>query len=253
MNFQYSVVTTQPGDLIQVIFRGVGINVGPLNEFEFQKFCAGQPFAFRNYRTSPVHIRPHSAGRWHVVVHFGGNPGSVTAVTVIPYRLIRTTMQGCVGVNRVMPEIPAQRVALSYYTGEPIQVADEIEVFYQDLHGIPHRGIVHSFQVGPMGTTGIKVIHNSKRDGGVSFISFSDFAQGNPVNLRRRAASPRHTSQIIERAESAIHHPYNWWLSNCEHFTDWCYTGRAGESDTKKAGSLVAAGIAAAIWLWRSE
>jgi hypothetical protein len=140
-----------------------------------------------------------------------------------------------------------------YWSGEEIHPADEVEVFYPDLHGIPHRGIIHTFQYGPMGITGMTVIHNSKRGGGVCFISLAEFAQGGPVNLRRRATSPQHAEEIIARAESAIYHPYHWWLANCEHFTDWVYTGRAGESDTKRAGGLVAAGVAAAVLLWASD
>ena len=140
-----------------------------------------------------------------------------------------------------------------YWTGEEIQRADEIEIFYPDLHGIPHRGIVHSFQTGPMGVTGVNVIHNSKRNGGVGFISFADFAQGSIVNVRRRAESPQHAAAIIARAESAIRHPYHWWLANCEHFTDWCYTGKPGVSDTKRAGGSVAAGLAAVVLLWTSN
>jgi|SRR5579871_443902 len=139
-----------------------------------------------------------------------------------------------------------------YWTGEEIRKADEVEVFYPDLHGIPHRGIVYGFQVGPMGAIGIDVIHNSKRNGGVGFISFADFAQSSLVNLRRRAQSSQHADAISARAESAIHHPYHWWLANCEHFTDWCYTGKPGESDTKTAGSWVVAGITAAVLLWNA-
>jgi len=140
-----------------------------------------------------------------------------------------------------------------YWTGEEIRRADEIEVFYPDLHGIPHRGIIHGVQVGPMGVTAINVIHNSKRDGGVSVVGFADFAGGNIVSLRRRAESPQHSDAIIARAESAIHHPYHWWLSNCEHFTDWCYTGKPGESDTKRAGGWVAAGLVAVAAICASE
>ena len=64
-----------------------------------------------------------------------------------------------------------------YWIGGEVQRGDEFEVVYRDLHGIPHRGIIHSFQTGPMGVTGINVVHNSKRDGGVSFISFVDYAR----------------------------------------------------------------------------
>jgi Domain of unknown function (DUF1883)/Lecithin retinol acyltransferase len=254
MHFLDSAVTTNPGDLVQVAFRGTGANIGLMGEVDFQSFCAGHPFRFHGeyYRTSPVHLRPHSAGQWHVVVGFGGNAGSVRGVTVIPYQLIRITMQ-CRG--RVAPtasEMAVQTLVPRYYTGELIQRADEIEVFYPDLHGIPHRGIIHSIQTGPMGST-ITVIHKSKRDGGDSFISFADFEHGSLVNLRRRADSPQHADQIIERAESAIHEPYHWWLANCEHFTDWCYTGNTGKSGTKEAGVLVGMGVGVVAVLWASE
>jgi hypothetical protein len=253
MDFLDSAVTTNPGDLIQVVFRGRGANIGLIDEFDFQSFRAGHPFRFHGgyYRTSPVHLRPHSAGRWHVVVDFSGNAGSVSGVTVIPYQLTRILMPCRGGVAPAQGKMAVQVLVPRYYTGELIQRADEIEVFYPDLHGIPHRGIVQSIQPGPMGNT-ITVIHKSKRDG-VSFISFVDFEQGSLVNLRRRADSPPHADQIIERAESPIHEPYHWWLANCEHFTDWCYTGNAGESDTKKGAVLVGMGLGVVAVLWASE
>src|SRR5579871_690902 len=103
-----------------------------------------------------------------------------------------------------------------YWTGEEIRKADEVEVFYPDLHGIPHRGIVYGFQVGPMGAIGIDVIHNSKRNGGVGFISFADFAQSSLVNLRRRAQSSQHADAISARlrAPSTIPTTGGWRTAN---------------------------------------
>src|ERR1017187_9189980 len=139
MNFLNSEVTTEPGDMIQVSFSGVGANIRLMNEFEFQRFCAGHLLPFRHYETSPVFLRPQSAGLCRVVVDFGGFPGSVTVPMILPWQWIRKTVESR---GRVAPVYPPSDTHRTYYTGELIQRADEIDVFYPDLHGIPHRGII---------------------------------------------------------------------------------------------------------------
>ena len=136
---------------------------------------------------------------------------------VIPWELTRII---AASRGRIVPEILPGDPSRTYYTGEAIHRADEIEVWYPDLHGIPHRGIVHSLQNGPFGLI-VNVIHNSKRGGGV-VVSFADFEQGKLVHLRRRADSPEHADAIIARGDGAIRHPYHWRMANCEQFTDWC-------------------------------
>lgn len=120
---------------------------------------------------------------------------------------------------------------------------DELEVFYPDLHGIPHRGLVYRLiEQEPFGVVGIEVIHNSKRGGGVCVVSWEEFAQGQPVNLRRRPTSAEHAKQILSLASHAhqARQSYIWNLANCEHFTDWCYNGGTqAQSETLQAGVMV--------------
>jgi hypothetical protein len=117
---------------------------------------------------------------------------------------------------------------------------DELEVFYPDLFGIPHRGVVYQLIEGPPGVESIEIIHNSKRHGGVCVVSWDDFAQCQMVKLRRRPESPEHADQIIALAESIIGHLYDTAKANCEHFTDWCYSGGTeANSETLQAGVLV--------------
>jgi hypothetical protein len=86
----------------------------------------------------------------------------------------------------------------------------------------------------------IEIIHNSKRGDGVCVVSWEDFAQEQPVRLRRRPSSPGHARRIIALAESVKGHPYDAGKANCEHFTDWCYNGGTqAKSETLQAGVLV--------------
>ena len=136
-----------------------------------------------------------------------------------------------------------------YSDGSLMASGDELEVFYPDLHGVPHRGLVYQFIDGRFGVEAVEVIHNSKRDGGVCVVSWDDFAQGQTVSLRRRPTSPDHARQIIALAESVRGHSYHAVHANCEHFTDWCYSGGIqAKSETLQAGvfvgSLLVLGIA---------
>jgi hypothetical protein len=135
-----------------------------------------------------------------------------------------------------------------YSDGTAITPGDELLVYYPDLHGIPHRGLVYRLIEASPGVFVIEIAHSSKQ-GGVCIVTFENFAQGQAVQLRRRPFSAEHASQIVERAASAFGYPYNALTSNCEHFTDWCYNGVVGESSTLQAGilvsSLVVLGMAA--------
>ncbi len=127
-----------------------------------------------------------------------------------------------------------------YSDGTPMGIGDELEVSYPDLHGIPHRGLVYRLIEGPDGVDAIEIIHNSKRGGGVSVVSWEDFAEGQMVRLRRRPSSPEHARQVIALAGSVKGHPYDTGVANCEHFTDWCYNGGAqAKSQTLQAGVLM--------------
>lgn len=127
-----------------------------------------------------------------------------------------------------------------YSDGTTMGIGDELEVSYPDLHGIPHRGLVYRLIEGPLGVRAVEIIHNSKRGGGVCVVNWEDFAQEQPVRLRRRPSSPEHANSIIALAESVKGHPYDAGKANCEHFTDWCYNGSTqAKSETLNAGVLV--------------
>ena len=44
-----------------------------------------------------------------------------------------------------------QKFYPSYSDGSLMAPGDELEVFYPDLHGIPHRGLVYRLIEGPLG------------------------------------------------------------------------------------------------------
>ena len=92
-----------------------------------------------------------------------------------------------------------------------------------------HRGLIYN--IGDGTTFQVTVIHNNKGSG-VEARSWNDFANGREVRLRRRPCSPEHAREIRARATEAIGHAYDPVLANCEHFTDYCYSGGRGASPT---------------------
>ncbi len=245
MQVQTFAVDARLGDLIHVTLRGPGAHLWLLTESEFRQFLDGWQFKSEYYEASPVFLRPPATNRWIVAAY--GAPIRVEAV--LPWELIQLGQQSR---GRLPLNEPPTDTLRTYYTGEAIQRADEVEVRYPNLLGIPHRGIVHSIQDGPEGTL-VTVIHKSKRGGGVSYVGFPDFEQGQLVTLRRRAVSREHADQVIARAEWAEGDPYSWNLANCEHFTDWCYTGEPGQSETLTAGKIVAGALVGAAALWAAD
>lgn len=71
------------------------------------------------------------------------------------------------------------------------------------------------------------VIHYRKGDEAViSRTSYASFAKGNPVFTKRYTASYI-PDVVLERAESRLgERQYNLLTNNCEHFANWCKTGR---------------------------
>jgi hypothetical protein len=133
-----------------------------------------------------------------------------------------------------------RKAAPQYSDGSPMSPGDELEVSYPDIRPIPHRGLIHRIHEGPYGVEGLDIIHNSKVGGGVCIVSVAGFSQGQEVRLRRRPASPEHAQAIVERAERLLGHPYTI-VTNCEHFTDFCYNGVEGESPTLQATVVIGA------------
>jgi hypothetical protein len=106
-------------------------------------------------------------------------------------------------------------------------IGDEIEID-TGMPLIPHhRGLIYGVEDGT--PLQVKIIHNNKGPG-VGVLSWNDFSRGREVRLLRRPSSPEHASAIWARAHANIGHAYHP-LNNCEHFTDFCYTGQ-GESPT---------------------
>jgi hypothetical protein len=133
-----------------------------------------------------------------------------------------------------------QQPQFYYLDGSPVTPGDELEVSYPEIRPVPHRGLIYRFVEGSRDIAGIEIIHNSKSSGGVCVVGGADFARNQEVRRRRRPLSPEHAEEILQRATTALGHPYDALAANCEQFTDWCYNGVSGESPTLQAGVLVA-------------
>ena len=126
------------------------------------------------------------------------------------------------------------------YDGRQVDfgIGDEIEINTSMLLIPHHRGLIHS--VGDGTPSQVSVTHNNKGPG-VEVLGWSDFSQGQEVRLLRWPSSPEHARAIWARATGEIGHLYP--LTNCEHFTDYCYKGQEGESPTLQRLVLGAAAL----------
>lgn len=70
------------------------------------------------------------------------------------------------------------------------------------------------------------VVHLSKEKGKISQDTMRSFARGNSIYVEQRKHhySPE---QVVQRAKSKLGETgYNLGLNNCEHFANWCHSGR---------------------------
>jgi hypothetical protein len=75
--------------------------------------------------------------------------------------------------------------------------------------------------------------------GPVEEVSLAEFARGNGYEVRPHAASPFTPGEIARRAKNRIGEDcYDILARNCEHFCEWCITGRARSSQVDKLIAL---------------
>lgn len=108
-----------------------------------------------------------------------------------------------------------------------------------DIPGLMHRGLVlaTSREAPP------RIIHANKGTN-VQVVTLEDFSQGKNIGLLRRPNDQQHATLIIQRALSALTSGllYDAITSNCEHFTEYCYSGTAKSATLN---TVVAIGVLA--------
>jgi hypothetical protein len=137
---------------------------------------------------------------------------------------------------------PPQRLRWRLLDGRQVDlgIAEEIEVDTSWPLIPHHRGLIHG--IGDGTPWQVTVIHNNKGPG-VEVVPWNDFARGREVRMLRRPSSTEDANVIWQRATDAIGHPYHPTATNCEHFTDYCYTGGSGESPTLQKWVLGAVAV----------
>ena len=80
MNYLHYEFNLSHGDVVEVRLDKQA-NVRLLDNLNYQKYRAGQPYRFYGGRAtrSPAHIHPPHSGHWHVVIDLGGYTGTVNA------------------------------------------------------------------------------------------------------------------------------------------------------------------------------
>jgi hypothetical protein len=124
-------------------------------------------------------------------------------------------------------------------------VGDWVKVFLPRL-GVEHEGIV--VQVARMyGGFQAAVAHNMKGKGVVQTY-WREFSEYQAVHLHRRAESPLHVQQILQRVYANLGKPYLLLGQNCQHFASFAFTGKAESPATKTVGGLAVVAIIAALF-----
>lgn len=128
----------------------------------------------------------------------------------------------------------------------PLQVGDEVRIGETGIPGVPfHMGII--YDLGDVTRDGVKVIDCNKGVG-VGVQSWEEFLGERIIGLTRRPNSPQHAADIWKRGHDLIGKVYyHAVFANCEQFTDYCYTGKAGKSPTLGNFLAVAGSIAAIV------
>lgn len=107
-----------------------------------------------------------------------------------------------------------------YYRGSAYPVGTHIRI--RRPYGIDHHGIVVGGSAAALGP--MMVIDNAKGSG-VSCRTLDEVAGGDPVEVVAHPQSVKHAAHIVEQAYSQIRKPYDLFSRNCEHFSNWCYSG----------------------------
>jgi hypothetical protein len=124
-------------------------------------------------------------------------------------------------------------------------IGDWVKVFLPRL-AVEHEGIV--IQVERMyGGFQAAVAHNMKGKGVVQSY-WLDFSEGQAVRLHRRAESPMHVHQILQRVYRNLGAGYSLVNQNCQHFASFAFTGKAESPGTKAVGGLAVVAIIAALF-----
>lgn len=114
-------------------------------------------------------------------------------------------------------------------------VGDWVKVFLPRL-AVEHEGIV--VNVAHMyGGFQAAVAHNMKGKGVVQSY-WLDFSEGQPVRLHKRAESPLHVHQVLQRVYRNLGAPYSLVNQNCQHFASLAFTGKAESPSVKAVGGL---------------
>jgi Lecithin retinol acyltransferase len=124
-------------------------------------------------------------------------------------------------------------------------VGDWVKVFLPRL-GVEHEGIV--VNVARMyGGFQAAVAHNMKGRGVVQTY-WHEFSEYQTVHLHRRAESPLHVQQILQRVYANLGKPYLLLGQNCQHFASFAFTGKAESPATRTVGGLAVVAIIAALF-----
>jgi len=113
-----------------------------------------------------------------------------------------------------------------------------------DRTGYTHHGIY----VGDGRVVHYAGLANGLESGPVEEVSLEEFANGERVFASAHSARSFSAAEIVARARSRLgENLYNLFRNNCEHFSQWCVTGRKRSRQVWKWVSLPARVLGACI------
>ncbi len=129
-----------------------------------------------------------------------------------------------------------------------LAVDDELSGFMDPSEGdhlVSPRGVYshHGIYIGRGRVIHYAGLATGLSKGSISETSLGAFKDGNPCYVRRRFTGAFSSAEIIARAKSRLgENAYSIYSNNCEHFCEWCITGRPF-SHQVDVGSVVVTGI----------
>jgi hypothetical protein len=115
------------------------------------------------------------------------------------------------------------------------------EPFEPGTHIVTGRGLYthHGIYVGSGRVVHYAGLSDGWRSGPIEEVSLDEFANGELVVIRAHASRSFSSAEIVARARSRLgENTYHLLRNNCEHFCEWCFTGRKRSWQVQKWMSL---------------
>jgi hypothetical protein len=209
---------------------------------------------------------------WLIVpdtVHYGDDlPGSGRAYTLADAKKHSVTLDDCVAFTQDVFRNPADGDAVYWFHSEQHERKSDKAPGQQNLFikytpgDVIFRSLTNDL-LSEFNHTGLYVspqeVYEWTDQGEIKRSTFEEFAKSKPVFIKReREAKVFPPTEVVSRARKAYEDPssyhgtslhgsdYDPFFQNCQHFTDWCKTGKKRSVELQRVkGGFIGGGLAA--------